>query len=59
MQDFFSFLPVAALIPLELSVKVALLLALQGRWQRKVCRDMDCLCCKNYGHIRVPPLHGK
>ena len=52
MQDFF-FLPVAALPQWELSMKVVQLLGFQGPWQHQVHRDMDCLCCKSYGPIRV------
>ena len=48
-----TFLPVAVLPQWELSVKVAQRLGLRGPWQRQVCRDMDCLCCRCYGLIRV------
>ena len=34
-------------------MKVAQLLDLQGPWWRQVCRDMDCLCRRSYGPIRV------
>ena len=47
------FLPVAALPQWELSVKVAQLLGLWGPWQHQVCRDTDCVCCRNYGPIRA------
>ena len=47
------FLPVATLPKWELSMKVAQLLGLWGPWPRQVCRDMDCLCCRCYGLIRV------
>ena len=47
--DARCFLPVAALPQWELSVKVAQLLGLQGPWQRQVCRDTDCFCCRSYG----------
>ena len=47
------FLPVAALPQWELSMKVVQLLGFQGPWQHQVHRDMDCLCCKSYGPIRV------
>ena len=47
------FSPVAALPQGELSVTVAQLLGLWGPWWRQVCRDMDCLCHRSYGPIRV------
>ena len=43
------FLPVAALLQWELSVKVEQLLGLQGPWWSQVCRDMDCLHRRSYG----------
>ena len=49
----FCLLPVAALPPLELSVKVAQLLGLQGPWWHEVCGDTDCLCSRSSGPIRV------
>ena len=50
-QDFFAcdFLPPQW----ELSMKVGQLLGLRGSWQRQVCRDKDCLCCRSYRPIRV------
>ena len=47
------FLPVAALPQWELSMKVVQLFGLQGPWGHQMCRDMDCLCCRGYGPIRV------
>ena len=47
------FLLGAALPQWELSVKVAQLLGLRGPWWHQVCRDMDCLCRRSYGPIRV------
>ena len=32
---------------------MAQLLGLQGPWRHQVCRDMDYLCCRSYGPIRV------
>ena len=29
------------------------MLGLRGPWQRQVCRDMDCLCRRSYGPIRI------
>ena len=46
-------LPVAALPQWELSVKVAQLLGLRGPCRHQVRRDMDCLCHRIYGSIRV------
>ena len=43
----------AALPQWELSAKVAHLPGLLGPWWRQVCRDMDGLCCRGYGPIRV------
>ena len=34
-------------------MKLVQLFALRGPWQRQVCRDMDCLCCRGYGPIRI------
>ena len=51
--DARHFLPVAALLQWELSVKVAQLLGLQGPWWHQVFRDTDCLCHRSYGPIRV------
>jgi len=47
------FWPMAALSQWELSVKVVQLLGLWGPWWRQVYRDMDCLCRRSYGPIRV------
>ena len=52
MQDFF-FSPVAAQSQWELSMKLAQLLGLQGRWWCQMCRDTNCLSHKCYGPIRV------
>ena len=43
----------AAVPQLELGVKVVQLFGLQGLWRRQVCRDMDCLCHRRYGSLRV------
>ena len=48
-----TFLPVAALPEWELSVKVVPLLGLRGHCRCQVCRDMDCLCRRSCGPIRV------
>ena len=47
------FLPVAALPQWEVSMKIVQLLGLWGPWRCQVCRNMDCLCCRSYGPIRV------
>ena len=49
MQDFFWSLSALS----ELSMKVAQLLGLWGPCWYQVCRDMDCLCCRSYGPIRI------
>ena len=36
-----------------LSMKVAQLLGLWEPWRHQVCWDMECLCCRSYGPIRV------
>ena len=51
-----NFLPVAAkpvLPPVRFEVKVAQLLGLRGPWHHQACRDMDCLCRRSHGPIRV------
>ena len=47
------FLPVVALPLWRLSMKVPQLLGLWEPWRYQVCRDMDCLCCKSNGPVRV------
>ena len=47
------FLSVATLPQGGLSVKAAQLLGLRAPWQHQVCRDVDCLCGRSYGPIRV------
>ena len=49
----FIFWPVAALPQCSLCVKVAQLIGLWRPWQCKVFRDMDFLCQRSYGPIRV------
>ena len=45
--------PMATLPQWELNMKVEQLLDLWGPWRSQVCRDMDCLCCRSYGPIRI------
>ena len=49
----FYFWPVAALPQCSLCVKVAQLIGLWRPWQCQVFRDMDFLCQRSYGPIRV------
>ena len=49
----FIFWPVAALPQCSLCVKVAQLIGLWRPWQCQVFRDMDFLCQRSYGPIRV------
>ena len=40
----------------ELSVKAVQLLGLRGPWWCQMCRDMDYLHHRSYGHVRVFPF---
>ena len=41
------------LLPVRVEVNAAQLLGLQGLWGHQAFRNMDCLCHRSYGPIRV------
>ena len=52
LKNFFFFC-CGSSIPVRAESEGGRLLGLQGPWWRQVCRDMDCLCHRSYGPIRV------
>ena len=50
MLDFFR---LWQLCPVRVEHEVVQLLGLRGPWRHQVCRDVDCLCHRSYGPIRV------